>query len=95
MDKFCNVFLADTESVRDTKLPSCLSEHFPSSHSKGEQTATLRVQTVYNYTRQAFALYDVGSYRDNDQGAADRVLKVARRGDMVLRDLGYFALANF
>ncbi len=89
--RFGNVFLADSTC---TKLPSCLSEHFPSSHSQGEPTATLRVQAVYNYTCQNFALFDVGSYRDNDQGAADQVLKVACCGDVVLRDLGYFVLAN-
>lgn len=91
LGKFGNVFLSDSTC---SKLPPCLSAHFPSSHSQGEPTATLRVQAVYNYTRSTFDLFDVGSYRDNDQGAADLVLEVARRGDLVLRDLGYFVLAN-
>ena len=44
--------------------------------------------------RSTFDLFELGSYRDNDQGAADLVLEVAQRGDLVLRDLGYFVLAN-
>ena len=91
LGKFGNVLLSDSTC---SKLPSCLSSQFPSSYSHGKQTATLRVQAVYNYTRSTFDLFEVGSYRDNDQGAADLVLNVAKRGDLVLRDLGYFVLGN-
>jgi hypothetical protein len=92
LGRFNNVFLADSTCE---KLPSNLALEFPSSYSHGEPTATLRLQTVYNFTRERFEQFHIGNFRQNDQGATDLILEVARGGDLILRDLGYFALENF
>lgn len=89
--KFNRVLLADSTCE---KLPSNLAQVFPSSYSHGEPTATLRLQTVYNYTQECFEQFHIGNFRQNDQGATDLILEVARAGDLVLRDLGYFVLEN-
>jgi hypothetical protein len=88
---FRNVLIGDSTC---TKLPSNLAREFPSSYSHGTPTATLRVQTIYNYTLEIFERFELGSFRDNDQGAADLMLRVACAGDLVLRDLGYFVIDN-
>lgn len=92
LGKFNRVLLADSTCE---KLPSALAQVFPSSYSHGEPTATLRLQTVYNYTDECFEQFHIGNFRQNDQGATDLILQVARPGDLVLRDLGYFVLENF
>lgn len=91
LQRFGEVLLCDSTCE---KLPSNLAALFPSSYSHGEPAATLRLQTIYNYTREAFVRFCVGSFRQNDQGATGLILEVARPGDLVLRDLGYFVLEN-
>lgn len=88
---FGNVLLCDSTCA---KLPSNLAEYFPSSYSHGEPTATLRVQTIYNYRQEQFERFKTGSFRDNDQSESNLILEVAQPGDLVLRDLGYFVLEN-
>ena len=91
LGRFTNVLLADSTCE---KLPAHLADMFPSSYSHGEPTATLRLQTTYNYTQERFVQFHIGNFRHNDQSATDLILDVARAGDLVLRDLGYFALEN-
>lgn len=91
LEKFKNVYLGDSTCE---KLPANLCEEFPSSYSHGKSAATLRIQTIYNYTLERFERFVLGSFRENDQSAADLILEVARAGDLALRDLGYFVLEN-
>ena len=93
MQKFKNVYLSDSTCQT---VPSNLAPIFPSSHSKtGKINATLRLQVIFNYTLNTFSYFDMGSFRDNDQGASDTILEVAQAGDLVIRDLGYFSLSIF
>lgn len=92
LSHFGNVLLCDSTC---SKLPSNLAEYFPSSHSHGEAAATLRVQTIYSYRYEQFECFKIGSFRNNDQSESSLILDVARVGDLVLRDLGYFVLENF
>jgi hypothetical protein len=91
--KFKNVYIADSTCQA---VPSNLAPLFPSSHNQGGKTkATMRLQVIYNYTAKAFSFFELGSFRDNDQSASDNILSVAKPGDLVIRDLGYFALFVF
>jgi IS4 transposase len=93
MQKFNNVYLSDSTCQ---VVPSNLAPIFPSSHSKtGKINASLRLQVIFNYTLNIFSYFDMGSFRDNDQGASDTILEVAQAGDLVIRDLGYFSLPVF
>lgn len=91
LEKFKNVYLGDSTCE---KLPANLHKEFPSSYAHGKSVATLRIQTIYNYTLERFERFVLGSFRENDQGAAGLILEVARAGDLVLRDLGYLVLGN-
>jgi Transposase DDE domain len=91
--KFNNVYIADSTCQA---VPANLALLFPSSHNQaGNTKATMRLQVIYNYTAKAFSFFELGSFRDNDQSASDNIFNVAQPGDLVIRDLGYFALAVF
>ena len=50
---------------------------------------------VYEALRERFSHFGIGSFRDNDQKAAKDILGIAKAGDLVIRDLGYFVLEVF
>ena len=83
--KFNNILIQDS-TVQ--KLPSELWEIFKSGHSKGKKAASLRIQAIYNFTTETWVDFDIGSYTDNDQGKAMMITEVAKKDDLILRDLG-------
>lgn len=93
LGRFSNVLIADSTCQ---KLPSNLSGIFASScNQMGSKGATMRLQVIYNYTKSVFSYFDLGNYRENDQSSSDNIFMVAQKGDLVLRDLGYFVLSVF
>lgn len=89
--KFNNILIQDS-TVQ--KLPPELSEIFKSSYSHGKKAASLRVQAIYNFTTETWVDFDIGSYTDNDQSKAMMITEVAKKDDLILRDLGYFTLES-
>jgi len=85
--KFNNILIQDS-TVQ--KLPPELWEIFKSSYSNGKKTASLRVQSIYNFTTETWVDFDIGAYTDNDQSQAMMITQVAQKNDLILRDLGYF-----
>jgi hypothetical protein len=93
VSKFNNVYLADSTCQ---SLPDSLHETFPSSHNTaGKLTATLRIQVIYNYSKRLFSYFDLGNYRQNDQSSSDNIFDVLKKGDLIIRDLGYSVLSVF
>lgn len=88
---FNNIFIQDSTVQR---LPAQLCEVFKSSHSRNQQTASVRIQAIYNFTTETWVDFHVGSYTDNDQSQAMMITQVAQKDDLVLRDLGYFTLES-
>jgi hypothetical protein len=76
-------------------LPDSLSEQFPGNTSRDEKKSQARVQTILNVIR--FGLLHVGlsGFTKNDQSSSGEILTYVRKGDIVKRDPGYFALATF
>ena len=75
------------------KVHECLHEAFPtSSDGKGSVSATLRIQTIFELVSNTFVFFNLESYRDNDQKAARNVLGILKKGDLVIRDLGYLII---
>jgi Transposase DDE domain len=75
------------------KVDSSLSAVFPTTNDgKGSVAATMRVQTIYDLVRNCFVFFKLESYCNNDQSAAENILSVAQKGDLILRDRGYFIL---
>jgi len=90
---FNRVLLNDSTTIA---LPLELSSVFPGSRNQtGKRSASLRIQTIYDYLAQTFVSLRITPFGCNDQCASPFIVKLLRRGDLVLRDLGYFSLKVF
>ena len=91
--KFFNrVLLQDSTTL---KLPAVLSHHFKGNVSGGKQNALVKFQVIINAFGGGCALMEWINFTVNEQKLSDRILRVARAGDLVIRDLGYFVLQVF
>jgi len=74
-------------------LPRHLAAAFPGSRNqKCQDRAALKIQWICDLLSGALLHLSLSSFRRNDQAAAADLLPVLRKGDLVLRDLGYFSL---
>jgi len=91
---FRNVIVEDSTSI---KLDDKLCDEYPGNGywNKEAKTAILKVQAAYNITRKKFIRLDVTSFRKNDQGYSSKIVRIVKRGDLIIRDLGYFVLKVF
>lgn len=86
---FKRVLLQDSTCI---KLPLWVRKYFPGNHSGGKQRAGAKIQAVYDLLSGCFCLFAFTAYTYNDQRAAQMILGIARKGDLVVRDLGYMVL---
>jgi hypothetical protein len=89
---FGKVLLQDSTTFR---LPQILSSIFPGNRSRGEQKAVARIQSIIDIKAIKFLDLVLGAFTQNDQSASGSVLAWVRKGDLVIRDLGYFAIDTF
>lgn len=74
-------------------LPERLADCFPgSANQSGHRWASVRIQTVLELVTERLCHLSIEPYARNDQAASADIIQIARRGDLVLRDLGYFTL---
>jgi hypothetical protein len=77
-------------------LPIHLASHFPGpTNQTRKKLAALRIQTVYDLVSENFPYFKLSGFRRIDQAASGDILAVAKPGDLVLRDLGYFSIPVF
>ncbi len=86
---FKRVLLHDSTSVG---LPDALVNTFPGSRSKGVRKAVAKARQVYDLLSRRCLYFKLTSYSINDQKASSFVLPLLEAGDLLIRDLGYFAL---
>lgn len=74
-------------------LPDRLAKAFPGAgHAHRQKQATLKIQCVADLLGGAVVHLSLSGFRRNDQAASADILALARPGDLILRDLGYFSL---
>lgn len=89
---FGKVLLQDSTTLR---LPQCLSSIFPGNRAGGEQKAIACIQSIIDIKAIRFIDFVLGSFTQNDQSASGSVLQWVNKGDLVIRDMGYFAMDTF
>lgn len=78
-------------------LPDNLATQFPGSYSrrlKGS-AASARIQLRYSLKEEQYVDLAIQSYRQNDQSYAYELIPSLKKGELILRDLGYFVLGSF
>jgi hypothetical protein len=74
-------------------LPKHLAKAFPGPRNARNKTAaTLKIQCVADLLQGAVVHLSLSGFTRNDQAASADILSLARPGDLILRDLGYFSL---
>jgi hypothetical protein len=74
-------------------LPDRFARAFPGPrNARNKTTAALKIQCVADLLQGAVVHLSLSGFTRNDQAAAADILALARPGDLILRDLGYFSL---
>jgi hypothetical protein len=89
---FNNVWLQDSTTLH---LPESLSDHFKGNVSRGKQKAVVKLQVIINAAASKCAVMKWVNFTVNEQRLSADILPIARAGDLVIRDLGYFVLKVF
>jgi hypothetical protein len=90
---FGRVLVQDSTVI---KLVAKLAAIFPGSRNqRGAKQSQLKIQSIYDLLTQRFLCFGLSGFNRNDQAAARDVLPLLRKGDLVLRDLGYFVVETF
>lgn len=94
LSQFRNVLLEDSTHI---KLNDELSEYYPGNgyQENKEKKSIIKIQTVYNLLKSRFEKLEITSFRKNDQSVSEEIFSIAKRGDLLIRDLGYFVLKSF
>jgi hypothetical protein len=88
---FGRVLLQDSTTL---SLQPKLATAFPGPRNQSHQaSAALKIQVFYDLLSQRCLRFDLTAFTTNDQKASALILRLARQGDLIIRDLGYLVLA--
>lgn len=87
---FKRVLIHDSTSIA---LHPSLAKHFPGPrNSTSSQSATVKIQAIFDLLSEKFRYFRMTPFTVNDQAVATEMLTCVQPGDLVVRDLGYFVL---
>lgn len=87
--KFKHIKLEDSTVIN---LPQDLSSSFPGNVSRGEKKSQLKVHVLYDFTKNDFDYMNVHSFTRNDQSLSKESIRHLKKGDLLLRDMGFLVL---
>ncbi len=88
---FPRVLLQDSSQI---EVNEALTEAFQGSGGNAS-TASVKIDFSYDVKNERAEHIAIRQGTDSDQGFATDVLARVRKGDLIIRDLGYFSLAAF
>lgn len=87
---FARILVQDSTTI---KLNEKLASVYPGgANQHGTTPGVLRLQAVFDLLSQCWLSFSLSPYVRNDQKASPDLLPLVRKNDLVLRDLGYFAI---
>jgi hypothetical protein len=89
LKQFKRILIEDSTNI---KLNNKLHQEYPGNR---DSLALMKIQSIYEVLQRKFIRFELTSYRKNDQGYSPSILDVAKPGDLIIRDLGYFVLRVF
>jgi hypothetical protein len=89
---FCNVWIQDSTCIQ---LPEALLKKYKGNVASGKQRSVAKLTIVMNALSGVCPFMEWGSFTQSEQSLSDIILKVARTGDLIIRDMGYFVLRVF
>jgi len=89
VSKFRCINLEDSTTLN---LPDELSKEFKGNVSRGKNKSQAKVHALYNFTENNFLFLNIHSFTENDQSLSPKVLTYLRKGDLLLRDMGFLVL---
>lgn len=85
---FRRVLIEDSSSLA---LPPELSSYYPGTGNQNGKNAQAKMQAVLDVKSRSYVRFSLSPFTRNDQTAAADVLDLLEPGDLIVRDLGYFA----
>jgi hypothetical protein len=73
-------------------LPKELALYYPGAGNQNGRNAQAKIQAILDMKSRSYVYFSLTPYTRNDQTAAPDILDLLERGDLVIRDLGYFGL---
>lgn len=92
LKKYKRILIQDSTIIH---LPDWLAKCYPGNYSLGEIKALIKIQIVYELRTNKIEYFEITPYAKNDQSMSREILTIAKKDDLVLRDLGYFVLDSF
>lgn len=89
---FKRVLIQDSTVIQ---LHNKLIKDFPGSANQRGKTSNMKIQAVIDILSNTFSYFDLTPFTKNDQKASHDVFDYVQKGDLILRDLGYFASDSF
>lgn len=77
------------------KLPNSLFDFFPGAHLPHGRKAGGRLQLRVDLKTHRYEAIAFQSYCQNDKSYADNILKSLCKGELIIRDLGYWSISIF
>lgn len=86
---FNRVLLHDSSTL---PLPQALASNYPGAGNQCGRNAQAKIQAILDIKSRSYVYFSLTPFTRNDQTAASDVLGLLQPGDLIIRDLGYFAL---
>jgi len=88
--KFNRVLIQDSTVIQ---LPKRLADTYKGcSNQSPEIVALMRIQAVLDILSETFVHFSLSAYTRNDQAASADIIEIAKTGDLLIRDLGYYVI---
>ncbi len=89
---FGNLWIQDSTTLQ---LPDIMMSLFKGNVSKGKRKSVAKLNIVVNAINGFCPVMEWMHFTITEQALSDSILKIAKAGDIVIRDLGYFVLRVF